>query len=164
MHILKLVLRFIPFQLRVPRPRKDEAVEDYGWVVQALLDIFDSPMEQNLLAGGAFVQHAMRLDEGNILFHTNEHPQNEIRVEVARFEESHAFAPAHVPEQEEFHSILFQSRFVVVVPGFQIGDKLILAFVEDDWPAGNFPSAPNVNERLEQVLAEIAEVQITNFQ
>ena len=56
MHILKLVLGFTPFQLRVPRPRKDETVEDYGWVIQALLDIFDSLIEQNLLTGGAFVQ------------------------------------------------------------------------------------------------------------
>ena len=86
---LKLGLRVTPFQLRVWRPGKDEAVEDHGWVLQTLLDILDPLVEQNLPAGRAFVQKAVRLDEGDILFSSGQHPQNEVGVEVARLEESH---------------------------------------------------------------------------
>ena len=79
-------------------------------------------------------------------------------------EKSHALAPAHVPEQVEFHSIIVHFGLAVIVPGFQIGDKLILAFVEGNWLVGDFPSAPNVKERLEQVRSEFAHCQITDFQ
>ena len=48
-HIFKLVASFVPFQLRVLRPRKDEAVEDHGRVLQPLLDILDPFVKQNLL-------------------------------------------------------------------------------------------------------------------
>ena len=74
MHIFELVLCVIPFQLWVSRPGKDEAVEDYGWIFQPLLDVLDPLVEQNLLAGGAFVQKTVRLDEGDILFPSGQHP------------------------------------------------------------------------------------------
>ncbi|MDD2302421.1 MAG: hypothetical protein PHG30_07675 [Eubacteriales bacterium] len=53
---------------------------------------------------------------------------------------------------------------MAVAPALQIGDKLIFALVEGDRQDGDFPTAPDVKERLEQVLAEIAGVQITNLQ
>ncbi|MGB3975089.1 MAG: hypothetical protein WBM02_05945 [bacterium] len=129
-HLLQLFLGATPFQLRVSRPGKDETVEDHGWVFQPLLDILNPFVEQNLLAGGAFVQKAVRFDEGDELFSVCRHPQNKIGMEIPRLEESHTFAPAHVPEQEEFHPILFQSCLMAVAPGFQIGDKLIFALAQ----------------------------------
>jgi len=164
MHRLKLVLGVVPLKLRVPGPGKDEAVEDHGWILQTLLDVLDSFVEKDFLAGRPFVQHAVRLNEGNVLFSFNEHPQNEIRVEVTRLKKSHSFAPAHVPEQEQFHSILFKRGLVVVTPRLQIGDELIFTFVEGNRQDGNFPSTSDIKERLEEMLAEIAGVQIAAFQ
>lgn len=109
MHVLKLVLGVVSFQLQVPSPGKNKAVENHAWVIQTLLDTLDPFVEQDFLIGRAFVQQAVRLDEGDILLPVNEHPQNEIRVEIARLEESHAFTPAHVPEQEK---LLDEGRFL----------------------------------------------------
>ncbi len=76
------------------------------------------------------MQKAVRLDEGDELFPADQYPQNEIGVQVSRLEESHTFAPAHVPEQEEFHPFLFHSCLMAVAPGFQIGDKMIFALAQ----------------------------------
>ncbi len=141
MHFLKLILGVVPFQLWVSRPGKDEAVEDHTWVIQAMLKILDPFMEPNLLAGGAFVQQAVRLDEGDILhpvfWMANKHPQNKIRMEVTDLEESHTFAAPQVSEQKELHSILIQVGFMLAAPGFQVDDELIIAFVEGDRKGGS---------------------------
>jgi hypothetical protein len=44
MHVLKLLLGVIPFQLRVSRPGKNEAVQDHGWIIQAFLYVLDPLM------------------------------------------------------------------------------------------------------------------------
>ena len=73
-HILKLVLCVVPFQLRVLRPEKNETVEEHGWVFQLLPDILNPFVEKNILAGGAFVQKTVRLDEGDVQFPASKNP------------------------------------------------------------------------------------------
>ena len=97
-HVFEIGLRVAPLQLREPRPGKDETVEDHRRIFQPLFDTLDPFVKANLVAGGAFVSKTVGLDEGDVLFPLEKHPQNEIGVEVARLEETHSFASTHIPE------------------------------------------------------------------
>lgn len=163
MHVLKLLLSVIPFQLRVSGPGENKAIQDDAWIVQTFLYVLDPLVEKHLFAGGAFVQQAVRFDESEILLPTNEHPQDKVGMKITCLKEADALATAHVPKEEEFHSVLFQNRFVVVAPGLQVGDKLIFTFIKCHRKDGNFSTSTDMKQRLEQMFAEVSGKKISSF-
>ena len=120
-------------------------------------------MEQQLLTRRAFVQKAVWLYESDVLFFPRQHPENEIRVKVTRLKETNTLATAQVSKQEQLHAILLQNGFVFVAPTFQVGDELVFAFVERHRQDGYLPAAPDMEQRLEQMFAEIACIQLAHL-
>ena len=120
-------------------------------------------MEQHLFTGGAFMNKPVGLNKVDILFAAGQHPEDEVRVEVAGFKETDALATAHISEEEKLHTVFFQSGLMVVTPGFQVGNKLVLAFIECHRQDGDFSAPSDMEQRLEEVIAEIAGIQIAHL-
>lgn len=100
MHIFQFLNRFSPVEFAEARWRYDEAVQDNIVACEASLDVFDDPMELDLLVAWAFVLQSMWFDEGQVLLAIFDEPQEEVRIEVAGLEEPDASAAAFVTEQE----------------------------------------------------------------
>jgi len=100
------------------------------------------------------------LNKVDILFVAGQHPEDEVWVEVAGFKETNALATAHISEEKELHTVFFQSDFMIITPGFQVGNKLVLAFIESHRQDGDFSTPSDMEQRLEEVAAEIACIQI----
>src|ERR1035437_1911142 len=162
MLIFQGFLAYSPAQLRVRCPRQDEAVQDQIGILQACFNLLDPVAEQDLVAGLAFVQESVRLDESHELLVPNNHPQDEVRMEAAGLEEPDAFATAHVAQQVQLDAFSIQSLLITLSPALQIGDELVLALVEGHGQDSDLAALAEVEQRLEEVRSEQAGVQIAH--
>jgi hypothetical protein len=129
----------------------DKRVEEHAWIAEAPLDFLDGRVELNLRVGDPKVADALRVDEVHVLSIASQQPHDEVRVKVAGFEEPHATALTHVPQEVEFFSV--EEAAGVVVKGLQVFDELTLTPVE--WRRTDLDDLlVQVQQRLVQVLPE----------
>src|SRR6056297_1884181 len=143
-----LILRDSPTKLGIFCPRQNKTVENDIRVGKSAFDIFDALVELHLLTRWAFVEQPVRLNEGDILFAINNHPQNKVGMEITRFKKAHAFSATQVPEQKEFCPVLLKLLRIGFGPIFKIRHKLKFTFVQRYWQNGNFPAFSYMEERL----------------
>ena len=77
--------------------RDDGGLQTHGRIAEALLDLVDSLVEQDLRVARPEVPDSLGVYKDDLLPTASEQPQDEIRVEVAGFEKADAAARAQVP-------------------------------------------------------------------
>lgn len=84
------------------RVRYDERIERHVGVAEPLLDLLHGLVKADLRIGQADVSNPFGIHEGHVLAVGDELPEDEVRVEVPRLEESDPATLAQVAEQARF--------------------------------------------------------------
>src|SRR6266446_4973636 len=98
--LLHLGLLHVPERLhRVRRRVRDnERLQVHAGIAEALLDLLDGLVELDLGIRRSKVPDTLGIDKDDMLFSPSQKPEDEIGVEVAGLEETHAAALAQVAE------------------------------------------------------------------
>ncbi len=100
-------------------------------VTKPLLDFLDRFIELDLRVFLAKIAYTLGVHKYDMLFATDEKPQDKVGMEVACLEKTHTPSLTQVPEQVKF--LTSEEAAIVVVEGFQIFNKQSFALVEGRW-------------------------------
>src|SRR2546423_1588863 len=100
----------------------------YGGIAETALNFLDRVMKLNLRVSKSEITNPFRIYEHNVLIATCDEPQDEVRMEIARLEETDAAALAQIAQQIELSHL--EIAGVTVMESLEILDKLALSLIQ----------------------------------
>ena len=85
-------------------------------IPESFFDLLDFGIELNLRVSHADVSYALRINKDDVLFVTDQQPQNEVGMEIAGLEESDTPSTAQVSQKVELSA--FEEAVIIVMECF----------------------------------------------